>query len=351
MPGALNQLRSLPKVEFHRHLDGSVRFETIVELARDHKIDLGIDPGLADFKQKLLCRVKITQPMHSLQEVLDSFWTTQKVQCSRQAMERIAYENVEDCFLDGVRLAELRFAPVFIAKDKSYLAYKDIIQGVIDGVERACQDFAIEVGLIHILPRSLSLAENIRATEEVFNIKKSSYPGAWRLVGIDLADNEQGTNAQDFVEIIAKAKDQGLSVTIHSGEDTSAEHVRRSIELYSPKRIGHGIKVWGNESVMDLLLKKGIHLEVCPTSNWLTHCVTSLQDHPLAKLYRAGISLSINSDDPRLMNIDLTNEYRVCRDYLGLDMDCFRRINLEALDHSFLPKQKIESIKSKYFTA
>jgi adenosine deaminase len=144
---------------------------------------------------------------------------------------------------------------------------------------------------------------------------------------------------------VNKARDAGLGITIHSGEDTDAEHVARTLDLFRPSRIGHGIRAWGSREVMKKLIAEDVLLEVCPTSNWLTSSVTTLAEHPLPGLYKAGVPVSINSDDPNLMGIDLVNEYEVCAKHYGFQKRDFQAMNLAALRHSFLPPQIKEHVK------
>lgn len=337
----MNNLLNLPKVELHRHLDGSVRFSTILDLAKIHKIDLGTKS-----EKELYKKVTVTKPMTSLEAVLDSFWTTQKVLCSYEAIKRVTFENVEDCFREGSKLVELRFAPVFIQKNKS-IAFDEIIEGVIDGVTQGMAKYPIQIGLIHIMPRSLDLQKNLSATDDILRYSKSHHKNADRLVGIDLADLETEESFKDYKESVLKAQKAGLGVTVHSGEDSSAEHVRRSLEVFNAQRIGHGIQIAKDESVMKLVKERDVVLEVCPTSNWLTNIVPSVEEHPLKFLFDQGVKVTLNSDDPHLMGIDLPHEYEVAR-RLGFKDAEIMKMNRWALEKSFLPQEIKTDLKKKF---
>jgi adenosine deaminase len=330
--------RKLPKVELHRHLDASIRIGTVYELARKHNIDVKA-ATLAELDQKITIR----KPMKNLEDVLHSFLTTQKVLVSYEGIKRVAFENVEDCFLEGIKLVELRFAPVYIAKDKK-LGFDEIIEGVIDGITEGMNKYNIQVGLIHIMPRSLDLKQNLQSTEDILRYRKSSHKNADRLFGIDLADLETPESFVDYAPSIAKAKKEGLGVTIHSGEDSSAEHVRKTIEIFHADRIGHGIQIAKDPDVMKLVKDRNVALEVCPTSNWLTQCVKRIEDHPLKFLYDQGVKVTLNSDDPQIMGIDLVNEYEVA-EKLGMNREEFMQMNKWALEKSFVDPEIKKNVR------
>jgi len=336
-------LRKLPKVELHRHLDGSVRFDTIKELAKYHGLDLGVQS-----EEELLRKTKIKEPMNNLEDVLNAFWTTQKVLCSYEAVKRITFENVEDAYHDGVKLLELRFAPVFIAHKKK-LAFDEILEGVLDGITQGMDTYDLQVGLIHIIPRPLEPHRHMESTSEFLRYKKSAHTNAHRLCGFDLADSETATKTEDFVPLVQMVREAGVGVTVHTGENTDAQYVQRAMDAYAPERIGHGIKISGDHVVMEAVKEKNIHLEICPTSNWLTRSVDAKENHPLPELYREGISLSINSDDPHLMDIDLVTEYELAQTYFDFTLDDFYEMNKRAIAFSFLDVDVKEYIEKIFF--
>ncbi|MEK6626575.1 MAG: adenosine deaminase [Bdellovibrionota bacterium] len=346
-------LKTLPKVELHRHLDGSLRFETVF----DHGQRLGIFDHLKtsgmnahDFKQEVWKKVKILTPMVSLQAVLDSFWLTQKVMDDEAIIEQVAFENVEDCWRDGVVLAELRFAPVFMAQGKR-LSHASIIQSVCRGVEKALKKFPIHIGLIYIIPRGLDFEQNQLSTRTLVQLLKKDSLVQKLMVGADLADVEKIGEMSRFVPMINDLRESGLKITIHSGEDTNASCLERTFELYRPLRIGHGIKVIEDPKVMAVARDLGIHFEVCATSNYLTRCVASLQEHPIRQMMEQGLSISINSDDPHLMNIDLIYEYTTLAEVHKFTLQEFFEINKNALKASFITDENKKLLEQKYFTS
>jgi adenosine deaminase len=325
-------LRRLPKVELHRHLDGSVRIETIWELAQER----GLDVGVRTLKE-LRAKAVIRSPMTDLDSVLACFATQQAALFSYEAIRRVTFENVEDAWRDGVKLIELRFAPSFIAEGKS-LTNDEIIAAVLNGMNKGMEIYPVEVGLIGILPRRCSLESNALATRDLIRWRMSGEPGADRICGFDLADGEADVDPASFAPFVEQARDAGMGITIHSGENTSAAHVARTLAVYHPSRIGHGIRCWGDPGVMQRLIDQDVLLEMSPTSNWITNAVPSLAAHPLPDLYRAGVPVCLNSDDPNIFGIDLVNEYRVCEREYGFGEREFSAMNTAALLHSFLSK-------------
>jgi adenosine deaminase len=324
-----DRLRALPKAELHRHLEGSVRFHTVVELIRHHNLDLEFSD-----EEELKRKVQIKSPMKDLHEVLESFGTTQKVLCSYEAVKRVSFENVEDAYREGVKLLELRFAPAFIAAGKD-LDYDEIIEGVLDGITLGMKEYCIQVGLVGIMPRSLDDMVNRRALSELLRYARGKHPGADRICGFDLADDEERVEPETFRPFIDRARTAGLGITVHTGENTDSRWVKRSL---------------GDETVMQLIKEEDIMLEICPTSNWLTRSVPSYEDHPLPGLYRNGFAISINSDDPHLMDIDLIHEYEICVRYYHFRVEDFMRINRNTIRHSFLPKELQDYVFDNFFS-
>ena len=337
-------MRNLPKVELHRHLDGSIRQETIIDITRSHNLDIDISDPDALRRNSM-----VTSPMQDLAAVLGVFDIIQKVSCSYEAIRRITFENIEDACFDGIKLIELRFSPAFIALNKE-LKNDEIIEGVLDGMSAGMDKYDVQAGLIGIVSRTLDYEANRSGIEDLANYRKRcQHRGADRIVGFDLADRENTSDPQDFVELVKMAREAELGVTVHSGEDTGPEGVQRTLDVLSPDRIGHGVNAWQDPDVVEQLIEREVLLEICPTSNWLTQCVESVDKHPLPDFYRAGVLTCINSDDPQLMGIDLTHEYELAKKHFAFSMEDFRTMNLMALKKSFLPGEITSAVKRDFF--
>ncbi|MEK7358514.1 MAG: adenosine deaminase [Bdellovibrionota bacterium] len=326
-------LRAIPKVELHRHLECSIRFSTMRELIE--AAGLESPANVDDFKKMYL----VTEPMLDLEAVLRKFLATQKILSSEEILARITFEQIEDAYHEGIRILELRYAPTFVRQGHEHLSFEKIHRAILDGIARASH-LPIAVGLIAIIQRVLPFEEGARVADFAIANKDT-------FLALDLADNEVGFDPAPFAPLFARAKKAGLRVTVHSGEAIfpgSAECVRTAIEVLGAERIGHGVQIAYSPKVLDFVRERGIPLELCPTSNWLTNAVPTLDAHPFKKLMNSGIKVTINSDDPGVFGIDLTNEYRVLHERLGLSLADFTRCNDIAAVHSFIPlsaKQKV----------
>ncbi len=327
-------LRTLPKVELHRHLECSIRPSTLRELLKLAGFDVPADPKA--FSNLYL----VTEPMDDLESVLRKFLATQKVLSTEKILERIAYEAVEDAFNEGIRILELRYAPTFVQQGHENLSFDQIHQAFCRGLDRARKQFPVAVGLIAIIQRILPVSEGKRVTDFVIANRDT-------FIGIDLADNEVGFDSKPFAPLFEKARAAGVHVTIHSGEADvpgSSNFVRDAIEILGAERIGHGVQIYQSPEMIDFVKSKRVPLELCPTSNWLTHAVKSLSQHPIRQLMEAGVDVTLNSDDPGVFGIDLTNEYQVLQSHLNFTEREFKKLNDTAARVSFIPLKDRQAV-------
>jgi adenosine deaminase len=322
-------IRTLPKVELHCHLEGCFRPDTIREVGKTLGIEVPTDPAI--FRRDWL----ITEPMKNLSVALAKFARIQAMWGSEEAIERLTFEACEDARAQNIRIIELRYSPDFIAEPHPGLDFEKIHRAIVRGVERAKHpDFA--VGLIGIIRKVQTDAQAADTLDFIIEHKKS-------FVGIDFADRDIGFALRRFAPLADRARKAGLHFTTHCGEDNVADapaHVRMAIEELSAERIGHGIFTVRDAAVMKLAREKRVLFEVCPTSNWLTSSVPSIKDHPIRKFMAADVDCSINSDDPSLFGIDLIHEYEVLARELAFTEAEFNRLNDRAAAHSFVPLEE-----------
>jgi adenosine deaminase len=246
-------------------------------------------------------------------------------------IERLTAEACEDARKQNIRILELRYSPDFIAEGHPELTFENIHEAIVRGVERSRHpDFA--VGLIGIVRKILPDAQAAYTTDFIIEHKAS-------FVGFDFADRDIGFELRRFAPLIDRARNAGLRFTTHCGEDKvpeAAQHIRMAIEELRAERIGHGIYAVQDPQVVALAKRRQVLFELCPTSNWLTSAVPSIAAHPIRKFMQLGVHCSINSDDPGLFGIDLTNEYEVLLRDLRFTREEFDRLNDLAAAHSFI---------------
>lgn len=334
---SIQEIRSLPKVDLHRHLDCSMRWSTLLEIATTLKLEIPQNPRL---QQR---HFLVTEPMVNLEAVLNKFLIAQKLLASEEILERLAYEVCEDAFNDGIRLLELRYAPTFIADGHPYLTFEKIHQAFLKGIARAKSKMPMAVGLICILQRNLDLKKVAQVTDFAVENKKT-------FLALDLADNEDGFEPKKFATYFEKARTEGLHITIHSGEAPSpqaGQWVRDSIQILGAERIGHGIQSIHFPDILQLLKTKQIPLEVCPYSNYLTQAFPTYEAHPLKKLMQAGVLVTLNSDDPGMFASVLSDDYLIAQNDQNFSLEDFQICNQIAFEKSFIPaaeKNKVWSV-------
>ncbi len=326
-------LKSIPKVELHRHLELSFRHSTVRELAREHGIE--VPEAEKDFKAKFL----VTEPMKDLGAVLNKFLTTQKILSSEEILTRITREAIEDAVGEGIKILELRYAPTFIQGGHEHLSFEKIHAAIVKGVSQ-CAKLPIAVGLIATIQRILSVKHAENVIDFVIDHKNT-------FIGVDLADNEVGFDSGPFATVFLRAKKAGLNVSIHAGEApaaTAGQSVIDAVEKLGATRIGHGLQIVHEPRTIEFVKKNNIVLELCPTSNYLTNAIPRLSEHPFRRLMEQGVLTTLNSDDPGIFDIDLVNEYKVMSELHKFTENEFTQLNDIAATASFIPlaaKQKV----------
>ncbi len=319
-------LHRLPKVDLHRHLEGSLRLSTLMEIARRHQIHLRLDLGAMELEP--LIRFTVSEPAN-FHRFLSRFQLLRLFYTSEEAIHRMAYEAVVDAALDHVRYLELRFNPAALAQAQGF-RLEEVTEWVLEGVEQARQEFDIWVRLILTIVRG----EN---PETAWRIARLAV--AYRshgVVALDLAGDELHESVGDLVPVFRWAREQGLLLTVHAGEVGPPANIRHAILVMGAHRIGHGIQAIHDVHVLRLLHERNIPLEVCPTSNLQTGAVAGFHHHPLPDLYRLGLKVTLNTDDPSISDTTLTDEYLFAMAGMGLHWKDVLRILENAVEAAFL---------------
>jgi adenosine deaminase len=336
-PQRTSRFEAWPKVELHRHLPGAIRFETWWDIVNENEVAL---PTTEPSQLKELMTVS---GQSSLKEFLRCFDTIDLCFVNEEAIERVTYKAIADAVAENIIYLELRFSPTRMAQ-RANISTAQAIESVIAGRQRATADFPIEVGLIAGLSRELGVD---RCAAEVEVITSYARQG---IEGIDLLGNEVDFPAEWFEPVFKPIAHRGeLGITIHAGEASGAESVRVAVLQLGATRIGHGIRAEEDPAVVALLKERGVTLEICPTSNVQTAATPDLSTHPLARYLRAGIKVTINTDDPQVSQIDLAHEYGVAALKLGLTEAEIVQTLHYAIESAFTTEQVKQRLKGALF--
>jgi len=318
----------IPLVDLHRHLDGNVRLETMLDLARQHNLELP-----AWDLEGLRPHVQVTGPVADLKSSLSKFMLMQSVMVDYDACRRIVWDNLEDAVQEGLDYVELRFSPLFMAE-----AHKLDPMGVTSAVcevwEEARNRLPVRAKLIVILSRHYG-PEACQVELEAAIAHRDR-----GVVAIDLAGVEDVGPGHLFVNHFRQAREAGLHLTAHAGEWSGAESVRQAILELGAERIGHAIGAADDPATMDLIAERHIAIESCPTSNVQFSMVPSFQDHPLPLWLHRGLLVTINTDDPGISGIDLPHEYRMVSEEMGLSENEIRQLQKNGVEAAFLTEEE-----------
>lgn len=309
-------------IDLHRHLDGSLRLETILDLADQHGVELP-----ASTVDELRPYVQVSDAEAGLMAFIARFKYLRAVMVDPAACFRIARENVEDAAAEGIGYVELRFSPVFMAEAHA-MAPEEVVDAVIDGVHKGARDTGIDVRLIGILSRSYG---EERCMEELQALLRRRD----ELVAVDLAGDEERFPPGLFVPHFTKVRDAGLGITVHAGEAVGPHSVWSAIDDLGATRIGHGFRSIEDPELVDALVERRIGLEICLTSNLHIGAVASYSAHPAKQLLDAGVLLNLNTDDPGISGIDLVHEYQVAAPAAGFTESDLRVIQDNAAEMAF----------------
>ncbi len=329
-----NIIRDVPKVLLHDHLDGGLRPETIIELAEE----LGYDKLPTKDPAALAEWFHRGANKGSLVEYLQGFEHTCAVMQSTGALERVAYEMMEDMKNDGVCYVETRFAPVFHIQNGLY--YEDSVNAVLKGLKRGRQDFGVGYGLIICGMRNMK--NTLDFAELAVNFRNQG------VVGFDLAGEEGGYPPKKHIEAFQFIQRANFNITIHAGEAFGKESIWQAIQWCDAHRIGHAThlmedliydkdgNVVGFGELAQYILDKRIPLEICLLSNVHTGAVDKLENHPFGTLFREKFRVTINTDDRLMSDTTMTNEFLLATKHFNLTLDDVEKITINAMKSAFI---------------
>lgn len=336
-------IRQVPKVLLHDHLDGGLRPKTVIELAKDIKYDKlpTEDPvELANWFHRGANKGNLT-------EYLQGFAHTCGVMQTKEALERVAFEMIEDMYYDGVVYVETRFAPVF--HTEFGLTLDEVVQAVLDGLERGKQKYNVEYGLILCAMRNQNTSLQIAELAVKFREKG--------VVGFDLAGEEGGYPPKHHIDAFEYIQRENFNITIHAGEGYGKDSIWQALQWCNAHRIGHATKlvedfeIDENGNIVKLgylaqyVLDKRIPLEICLLSNVHTGAVKDLQSHPFGLFYKLKFRVFINTDDRLMSDTSMTKEFQFAVEYFDIGLDDMEKLTINAMKSAFIPyKDRIRII-------
>jgi adenosine deaminase len=315
---------SLPKVDLHRHLEGSLRVETMREVIHDHAITLPMTPDLST-----LVQMQPNDPSN-FETFLSKFQTLRLLYRSPEIIRRVTREAIVDAAADNVRYLELRFTPAALSRVKQF-PLAEVMDWVVDSAAQASRECGMMVRLIVSINRHEPVALGEETTRLAVDRRERG------IVGLDLTGNEAQFSAEPFLDIFRQARQAGLKLTVHAGEWGGAGNIRQALEEFEADRIGHGVRVLEDKNVLALAAERRTPFEVCLTSNFQSGVAAGFDGHYLPRLLEAGVNVTLNTDDPSISGITLGDEYSLACEGLGISRPALNDCILAAAQAAFLP--------------
>lgn len=333
----LDTIQKLPKVELHRHLEGSMRIDTLLDIAHTN------DKELADMTlDELRPHVQMVPGQAFTADVfLSKFRTLRQFYNSPETIRRITREAVIDAAHDNIKYMELRFTPRALCNVLA-CSYDHIMNWVCDVVSETAAQYDIDVRLIV----SMNRHEGPAIGEEVLNVALRYRERG--VVGIDLAGDEAKFHCSPFTPIFQRARAEELHTTVHAGEWAGAQSVIDAIDQLDADRIGHGIRALEDAEVIARLVQRETTLEVCPTSNLHSGVVKDLTQHPLLPMFRAGVRTTVNTDDPLISNVTLTTEMLDVMFNMKFTLADIRQQIIHAAQSAFIPADERAALVARF---
>lgn len=328
-------IRDLPKVDLHCHLDGSVRPQTIIDIAIKENIAIP-SRELKEFEK---C-VKVFDECNSLKEYLDKFELPIKVMQKKEDIYRITSELLEDVSKENVKYIEIRFAP-FKHMEKGLKA-EEVIETVIKAMKEGREKYGVMSNLILCAMRH----ESLESSKLLVEIGRK-YLGKG-LVAVDLAGNEQDFPPEIHKEAFDLAKKYGFHCTIHAGETGIEQNIIKSIDILHAERIGHGVCAFKDEKVVKYLKDKKIPLEMCITSNINTKAVESYKTHPIKEYLDEGLIVTVNTDNITVSNVSINDEFNYLVKEQGFTLEHIKKVIKNGIEASFASEQDKDILRTEY---
>lgn len=331
-------MQHFPKIELHRHLEGTFSVPTLYKIAQ--KNNIGLSSDYAEFQAQVQFPRDSKPDFQNFLSKFRNDWYR-----SHQDVEDIVYHSVREMADDGIFYIELRFSPEHFSAHNDFNR-EEITRLVIASANKAAADAGFMIRYLLTFNRS---KQNQHEMIKLYDtMREMNIP---EIIGIDLAGDETKNPPEQFDEFFAHVKkDNKYKITIHAGEVSPAQQIWYAIEHLHADRIGHGVSAIHDPELQQRLIDLDVSLEQCITSNYQTGSWADLTNHPLGALYRAGVPVTINSDDPHIQDTDLTDDYIKAVDFFDLDVDDLVKLNHTAIRTSFLSESAKQELMQDYDT-
>ena len=326
-------LRRLPKAELHVHLDGSVRPQTLIDLAKQQGVKLP-----SENVTELAHYMHVTDA-RNLVDYLARFEVTLSVLQTPEALERVTYELIADSHAENVRYLEIRYSPILCTRGGMPLT--EAVEAPLRGMKRAEQEFGVKAQLIICGIRNMSPEVSL----ELANLTVA-YKGRG-VVAFDLAGAEYNFPAKKHKEAFYTVIDHNMATTVHAGEAYGAESIAQALHYCHADRIGHGTRLYENPDLEQYVLDRRVPLEICMTSNLQTHAVVSIESHPIRRYFDMGIVVCLNTDNRLMSAVTMTDELWLAHTKLGFQRAELDRMLLYGFESAFLPHREREALVAK----
>jgi len=317
-------LHRLPKTDLHCHLDGSVRLDTVLELARKQGVKLPTFDRAGLFKL-LYAGDHVT----SLEDYLRAFDITLSVMQTEEALERAAYELAEDAHAENVRYLEVRYCPVLHLQQG--LRPVQVVEAVLRGLRTAKRELGIRYGLILCSIRSFGPESSLGIAELCVAFKNRG------VVGFDLAGAEENFPAKVHRAAFQLVIDNNINCTAHAGESFGPDSVHQAIHKCGAHRIGHGTRLVESGDLLNYVNDHRIPIEVCPSSNLQTRAAKSWETHPVDFYVDYGLRVTINTDNRLMSDTTSTKELQLCHRHYGWSLATIKEIIIAGFKSAFMP--------------
>lgn len=326
-------IHALPKAELHCHLDGSLRVQTVIELAAEQGLPLP-----AYTADALKPHLSVSMAGGNLESYLKVFDITTSVLQYPEALYRVTYELAQDCAGEHIRYLEIRFSPILHIQKG--MRMNEALEAVLKAKTQAEKDLNIVIGIIICSIRHMDPASSLSLAELCVAYKNRG------VVGFDLAGAEENFPAKDHREAFYLIINNNINTTVHAGEAYGPRSIHQALHYISANRLGHGTRLQEDEDLLNYVNDQRIPLEMCLTSNVHTGAVNSMAEHPIRRYFDAGIRVTLNTDNRLVSSTTLTDEYMIAIEQFGVTIDELKYLLLNGFKSAFLPyRQKVELIQ------